>query len=400
MTGTQRRVFLLTTALFWASMYTYPVLLGNYTTGALGGTAAMAGLVVGSYGFTQMVLRIPVGYASDRLRTRKPFLLAGIAASLLAALGLFVAGSPAIALVSRGMAGVSASTWVCFTVLFAGGLGGTARNRAMGTLSAWMYGAQLVATLLGSALAQAAGVRFSFLLAAGAAALGLLLGMRVADAPPQGAPVSPASIALVLRNRLLLGTSAISILMQMVLWSTLYGFSPAWAEQALGAQSAQLGLLSAVHLVPTILFSRLGASYLAPRIGERRTVQLGFACLAASCLLLPFTTAYWQMLCLQAVCGMGIGCAAPMLLSLSGREIAPAHQGIAMGAYQSIYGIGMFLGPMLAGGLVQLVAPTDGSVPVTRGHQAVFVLAGLLALLAAVLAFRLPDSARKKEITK
>ena len=66
------------TALFWFSMYTYPMLLSGHVENALGGTAADAGLVVGSYGLTQMLLRIPVGFLSDRARRRKPFIAAGM----------------------------------------------------------------------------------------------------------------------------------------------------------------------------------------------------------------------------------------------------------------------------------------------------------------------------------
>lgn len=391
MSRKQQFIFLATTSLFWFAMYTYPVLLSTHVTDGLGGTPAMAGMVVGSYGFTQMILRIPVGYVSDRLRKRKPFLMIGAAFTALAALGLYAAHNATTALVSRGAAGVAASTWVCFTVLFSSGQKPSERTRAMGTLSSVMYAAQLAATLLGGALAQAAGTRASFALAAVAGIACLALATQVKDAPPQTAPVTLSSILHVFKDRLLLHCAAMSILMQMVMWGTLYGFSPSWAEQVLFADPAQLGLLSTVHLIPTIVFSRLGASRIVPVLGEKRTLSIGFICIAASCVLMGQTTAFWQMLLLQALCGIGVGCVAPLMLALSGRNIAHEHQGIAMGIYQSLYGIGMFVGPMLAGWIVQAATPAaNDAVALAAGYRSVFLFSGCLALAAAALAIWLP----------
>lgn len=398
MTTRQRNYFLLTTALFWAAMYTYPVLLSNYVTEALGAAPAIAGMVVGSYGFTQMLLRIPVGFVSDKIRRRKPFLILGVGCALLAALGLYLARGAYAALFARGMAGVSASTWVCFTVLFGSYQTGEGRVRAMGTLSSYMYAAQLIATLLGGALARAAGVRASFLLAAALGLVGLLCATRVKDAPPHTEPVTLSAVVKVLKDPLLLYCAFLSILMQMIVWSTLYGFSPGWAEHRLQVDAAQLGVLSTVHLIPTILFAKLGSAYIVPRIGERKLVMLGFISMALGCLLLPYTTAFWQMLCLQALCGIGVGCISPLMLGLCGRNISPSHQGIAMGAYQSLYGIGMFIGPMLAGWLVELASPTvNGVVDVLPGYRAVFICAGVLALIGCVVSLRIPQRPSKAD---
>lgn len=356
----------------------------------------MAGMVVGSYGFTQMLLRIPVGFFSDRLRRRKPFLIAGALCTLLAACGLYAARSAWMALLARGMAGVAASTWVCFTVLFGATRPTSQRTQAMGTLSSVMYAAQLAATLLGGILARASGVRFSFLLAAAAGVVAVALATRVKDAPPEAAPVTLAAVGQVLRNKLLLYCAFLTILMQMVMWSTLYGFSPGWAEQVLGADPAQLSLLSTVHLIPTILFSRLGAAHIAPRLGHRRTVLVGFICIALSCLCMAWTTAFWQMLCLQALCGIGVGCVAPLLLALCSRDVAPHYQGIAMGAYQSLYGIGMFIGPMLAGWLVELVVPGGTGAQLADGYRAVFWSAAGLCCIAALLSRWIPSAQQEK----
>ena len=93
--------FCAATTLFWFAMYTYVPILAPYVE-HLGGSLSMAGLVVGSYGFTQMLVRIPIGFASDRLGRRKPFVILGLCLAAASSLGLGIATGPTAALIFRG----------------------------------------------------------------------------------------------------------------------------------------------------------------------------------------------------------------------------------------------------------------------------------------------------------
>ena len=70
-------LLLATVFLFWFSVYTYPSFLTTYAVDGLGATKVMAGMIVGSYGLTQMALRVPLGILSDVLKRRKPFVMLG-----------------------------------------------------------------------------------------------------------------------------------------------------------------------------------------------------------------------------------------------------------------------------------------------------------------------------------
>lgn len=63
-------------------------------------------------------MRIPIGILSDRLEMRKIFICGGVLVSILSSLILYLANDPVLILAARGLAGVSASVWVVFTVLF------------------------------------------------------------------------------------------------------------------------------------------------------------------------------------------------------------------------------------------------------------------------------------------
>ena len=64
------------TFLYWGALYVYSPILSVYAQ-SLGASFTTIGMVVGAYGFVQMLLRIPLGIWSDRLGRRLPFLYAG-----------------------------------------------------------------------------------------------------------------------------------------------------------------------------------------------------------------------------------------------------------------------------------------------------------------------------------
>ncbi len=78
-------LFLAGTLLFWTSLYVYVPKLSPYAE-TLSGSKAWAGIVVGSYGLTQLILRIPIGFWADRIGRGKSFILAGLVLSGLSAL--------------------------------------------------------------------------------------------------------------------------------------------------------------------------------------------------------------------------------------------------------------------------------------------------------------------------
>ena len=75
--------FLVSTALYWMSLYLYLPVLAPYVE-FKGGGLGIVGVVVSAYGLAQLLLRLPLGVASDRFGRRKPFLALGFVASSVA----------------------------------------------------------------------------------------------------------------------------------------------------------------------------------------------------------------------------------------------------------------------------------------------------------------------------
>ncbi len=142
----------------------------------------------------------------------------------------------------------------------------------------------------------------------------------------------------------------------------------------MGATRAELGLLTAISLVPFTLAQPIAAR-LTERTGFRALVVAGLALSGVMTIATPLATSFWVVTVLQVVAGLGRGLLGVSLMSLAILSVDQRERATAMGVYQAVYAIGMFLGP-LAGGLIGEMA----------GLGAVFVTTGFISLGAALAA--------------
>ena len=239
-----------------------------------------------------------------------------------------------VALVARGLSGVTAATWVSFSVLYSASYEADEIAPAVSRLMVPQYGSQIVAMLLGAQLAQRVGETAAFALAAAAALAGLLLMCRVNDRPPEGGRLTPKSLADVLSDRGLRVGTLLGTLFRLICWGTVLGFVPNWARDVAGLSVSQLGYLSVMYLLPNTVMARLSGACLAPRFGFRKVLTAGFALVGLACFLYPRATGLWPLLGAQAVFGVGMGLILPLTLATAIRNIPDHRRGAAMGVYQ------------------------------------------------------------------
>lgn len=381
--------------LFWFSVYTYPSFLSTYAETTLGASSVMTGLIVGSYGFVQMALRIPLGILSDVTRKRKIYIMMGFGASMLASAGLalvaFLAGHvglplAAAALVFRGFAGAAAASWVTLSVFYSAHYPPERTAEAMSRIVFPQYFSQVIAMLLGAFIMNELGAQWAFLLATAAGLAGLLLVSRMADLPPTGEPFTFKSFVLVAKDKNLITGSVLAILFMLVSWSTVLGFVQNWAKAYVaGFTAAHLGILPVAYLLPNAVVSRF-TGRLSIRLGRSAVLPGGFFLLGAACLLYPWARSLWSLFANQVLFGVGMGLIVPLTMASSIETIPGDRRGAAMGVYQAVYGVGMFAGPVIAGKVIEAVS-AGGEL--YAGYAANFRMCAGIALAGAAAAWLL-----------
>ncbi len=348
-------LFLVVTGLFWFSLYTYVPILATFAE-SVGASYKIIGLIVGTYGFTQMLLRIPLGIVSDRLNRRKVFVVLGLILGFASSFGMWVFHNPLSLLVFRSMAGAAAAAWVAYTVLFSGYFSHDNAPKAMGYITAVTTIGQASAIFIGGLVSEHMGSTTPFLAGAAGGLAGIALSLGIIEKKDINTKqISFSQLVKVIREPGLLRFSVLAIFIQFITFSTVYGFTPVAAKD-LGASDFQLGLITALSTLPTALGAVLSGSVLRKHLGEKLTLLSGFAVAVFCTAVIPFINTLPVMYVTQAAGGFSRGMVFPMLMGLSIMYTDEKRRASAMGFFQAIYGIGMFLGPSICG----LIADTLG----------------------------------------
>lgn len=370
-----RLLFIVVTLLYWCSLYTYVPILAPYMD-AVGFTFTASGIVLASYGLMQIIVRFPLGLLSDRMRKRKPYIVLGFAASAVGCFLFVLTDSFGGMFAGRAITGVAASSWVAFTVLYASYFRSEAATKAMGALSVATVVGQLAGMGVSGVAAEYWGWRSTFwiggLVAAVGAALSLFIYERKEGVYRQ--PIRVADLAAVVKSRMLLKVSLLSILAHGVLFVTMFGFMPSYAVE-IGASKTDLSWLTFAFMIPHAAAAWLGSGLLAPKIGIWPTIVAGFVLSGLCTAGVMFIDSLNWLYATQALNGFAQGLHMPLLLGLAIQTVAADKRATAMGFYQAAYGSGMFAGPFAAGWLNESYGLTGG-----------FVLGGCLAACAAALA--------------
>jgi len=367
------RFFCLGIALFWAALYIYVPILSVYAR-SLGASLSLVGLIVASYGVIQLLLRIPLGVASDRLGRRRPFVLVGFLTVALSCLGLALAPTPELLILFRALAGLAACTWVTSSVLFASYFPPQQAVRATSLVNFFSSGGRVLATTGGGMLAQRFGWVSTFWAGAALALLGLAaMAQAREEVDPAALPLTWRDVVRIGRVPLLVVTSLLATLAQYSSFATTYGFIPVYAD-GLGASRAELGWLTAAVQIPYTLVA-LAAGHLSERIGERRAVVGASLIMALTTLTTPLISSLSLLALARVGYGIGQGVVYPTLMGLSIKAVPQAERASAMGIFQAVYALGMFGGPAISG----LIADH-------LGLGAMFLVTGGVSLGMALLA--------------
>jgi MFS family permease len=377
-------IFAAATVLYWATLYIYVPILSPYLQDR-GLSMGWIGFILGSYGLTQVITRLPLGMYSDVMSKRKPFLIVGMLAGLISCVFFMLPGSWGGPLAGRLMAGLCAAAWVPFSVLYASYYPTNQTHQAMGTLSFLTVLGQLAGMSASGWLASMGGWNYAFTCGIGIAAVGMIVTLFVHEPKiVTGAPHTPipksasrpqTTLSNVLRSSLLWKVATLSLFAHGILFITMFGFTPLQATE-LGASEAQLTGIVISFMIPHALVSLWTGRYLAPRFGSRKVIIVGFLLAALFTAAIPFSPNLGWLAVTQMFNGFAQALYFPLLLSLAIRNFIPAERATAMGFYQSVYSMGMFLGPYLAGGLNAF-----------GGLKAGFLFGSALGVVAAILSW-------------
>jgi MFS family permease len=332
--------------LYWMGLYLYVPTLPTYVQ-SKSDNLALVGVVLAQYGLWQAVVRLPLGIAADWLGWRKPFIVLGFALVGLGALTMGLAGGVSGLLVGRAITGLAAATWVPLVVLFSSLFPPDEAVRASALLTSVGSVGRVLATGVTGSLNELGGYPLAFFLAAGAAALAILVVLPTRENRRPPWRPSAGSIGQLVTRRDVLLPAVLAAVSQYANWAATFSFTPILARQ-LGATDVTQSLLVSMH-VGVVTLGNLAATAVAGRIGARRLVTLSFVFTSLGLGGAALASSLPLLFVAQFCMGLSQGVGYPVLMGMSIEHVADGERTTAMGLHQAVYAIGMFSGPWLSG---------------------------------------------------
>jgi MFS family permease len=349
--ATGKGLFCAITALFWFAQYVYIPFLTPYLF-TLSLTATAVGIVVGAYGVTQLVLRIPLGVVIGIVRNHRFFILTGSLLAGVSSVGMMISPSPLLLCVANGLSGVASSTWISFTVLYPSYYPETESTRAIGIINVFANIGRLTAFVVGGILVEKVGIRGLFVASFISGTVGTVLSFFIdQEKETTRVDINVGGLVGVMREGRLLFASIMAALMYLILFATVFSFTTSTAKN-LGASGMEIALCSVLFSGAGIVGSYLVGSRIVRNIGERNVLLLSFLLIGLYCAGIAFSPSIVPFYPLQIVAGLANGVIGSSLMAYAVRHVDKERKSTAMGFYQSVYCLGITFGPVVMGLLV------------------------------------------------
>ncbi|MDX6022131.1 MFS transporter [Scandinavium sp. V105_16] len=340
------------------------------------------GMIMGASGLATLLIRFPLGIVSDVVKSRKIFIQISLLLPIFTWPLAWFDPNPVTLYLAKAADGVTAATWVLYNILFMRYFDRSEAPAAVALLALAGPVGVFIGNCIGGLLIHYFDNNIAFFLSCMSGLLALLLTTRITDvhdavrAPTLQACVVAARKQLSDRSVWMIGILATIVI--LVPFATRDTLTPIYAEQ-LGARAGILSLLSNIHLVFYAIAVALCSSVFYKRLGVVKTAVLGIILQVLSTIGIPFTSNMYVIYGLQAMAGFSFGMAFAAFMSLSVVNTTSDEQSTRMGLFQTIYSLGMFIGPVIMGVMLQHINMASGYIVIA----ALSVVAVMMTPLSA-----------------
>ncbi|WP_369064099.1 MFS transporter [Enterobacter sp. MALB-1] len=321
------------------------------------------GIIMGASGLATLLIRFPLGIISDVVKSRKIFIQISLMLPIFTWPLAWLEPNAVTLYLAKAADGVTAATWVLYNILFIRYFDRKEAPAAVALLALAGPVGVFIGNCVGGLLIHYFENNIAFLLSCVSGLLALILTPRISDVhDPVQAPTLQACIAgarkqLCDRSVWMIGILATIVI--LVPFATRDTLTPIYAEQ-LGARAGILSLLSNIHLIFYALAIALCSAVFYKRLGVMKTAVVGIVLQVVSTLGIPFTDNMYLIYALQALAGFSFGMAFAAFMSLSVVNTTSDEQSTRMGLFQTIYSLGMFIGPVIMGVMLQHINLASG----------------------------------------
>ena len=320
-------------------------------------TETQVGIVISLYGFLYAFAQPFAGVATDRAGKRKPFILTGLFLMMGATLGFIFAHRYFWIVILRCLQGLGVAMIIpSVLALISAVTERRTRGNAMGVYSTFRMVGFATGPLLAGILHVYVGFHAAFLVGAAFLVVAILLVQFTVHEPPKtgtpsggspagGEPAKRTLGAPTATNLVLMATTIVMASSLSMISALENEFNERLSQTALGFGIAFSALTVAR------LFVQIPLGRLSDRIGRKKLIVAGLIALAPLTVLFGFVTSTLQLINLRLAQGVATACISAPAFALASDLARKGGEGREMSFVTMGFGLGMGVGPLIAGAL-------------------------------------------------
>lgn len=342
---------------FWFAQYVYIPYQTTYLLLAHI-SSNLVGAIVGAYGISQLILRLPVGILADLSSNHKLFILLGSFFAGIASLFRILLPDHIGFFVGNILSGTASATWISYMILYMSFFSKGDQTRATSKIIMANNMGMLLGFITSTFLYDHVGMKVICAFSLGAGLIGCILSFFLQSTKPPSCPkIHVAELLKVVKDKNLLFFSGLALVQQGVQMSTTMSFTNQIIQE-LGGTNLVIGLSSIVYMLSAVLFAKLASTKTLDLLTNKQWIYISFLVLGIYCLLVPQTSSIFLICLLQLIPGMGTGILFSLLTSKAVSTVPPEKSSTAMGFFQAVYAIGMTVFPIVSGSVYEQISMT------------------------------------------
>ena len=318
----------------------------------LGATGLYIGFIFGAFSLSRTAFLPYFGKISDR-KGRKPFITTGLLAYFLVSIAYIFSKSLNLFIMIRFFQGIASAMILPVALAYIGDITPEKKEGfIMGLFNVSIYGGLSVGPVIGGMVKDSFGIQISFLSMGLISFVGFLLCFILLPSKKEENPHSrvktPLNYRILIKDRYI-GGLFIFRLAYTTCIGIVWCFLPLLADSAFSLSSSLIGILVMIGVLTAgILQTPMGL--LADRLSKRMLIAIGGLVTGGAIFSFVMAHSFWGLFFANTLFGIGGGIAIPSVMAMT---VIMGHRTHSMGSIMGLltmgHSLGMLLGPILAG---------------------------------------------------
>ena len=336
----------------------------------LGANGLMIGLIFGSFTLSRAILTPLIGRISD-FKGRKNLLLVGLAGYTILSFFYAVATSTTSLVIVRILHGLASAMVLPISMAYIGDIAPkNQEGKYLGTFTIAFFMGLAFGPIIGGALHDIWHMDAAFYAMGAISFLSLLLLIFMLPEINAHKNIKPSSFKTILKNKTMQAMLIFRVMNAYGI-ATLMGFLPLIAER-INVTIFQIGFVVSANLLASSLFQRY-FGIVADKSDKVAMMVAGSVMMLIALALMPLSAGFYTLLLFNILMGLGSAISIPAGSAITAQLGKKLGMGSVMGLFNTAFGIGGGIGPIIAG-LIMLVT----SLAFVFVSSAVIVLAGTI----------------------